>query len=262
MKTRFNVLMKYLVFAFFFLSVQLTFLSCNEERDKKVRIGAAASMQYVIKELATDFTDRTNINCDIIIGSSGKLTAQIVEGAPYNILLSADMKYPELIYSKSLSLDSPEIFSYGKLVLWTADAAIDPSLDALTHPGIERIAIANPKTAPFGEVALALLGKNGILDAVSDKLVYGESIAQTNQFISTKAVSMGFTSLSSVLAEPMKELGKWNLIPEEQYAPIPHGAVVIDMGKDQNELAKEFYNYLFSEEAGKILEEFGYSRDE
>ncbi len=237
-------------------------LSCNEQDGQKITIAAAANMQYAIRALAVDFTNRTDIQCDLVISSSGKLTAQIMEGAPYDIFLAANMKYPEYLYSNNMAANSPKIYAYGKLILWTTDPDSELSIDILTDSSVGKIAIANPKTAPYGEAAMEVLENMDIMDSISDKLVYGESIAQTNQFVTTEAVEFGFTALSVVLSEPLRGKGKWIVIPEDQYNSIEQGVVIIKHDKGVNQLSQRFFTYLFSEEAGKILEEFGYSRSE
>lgn len=236
--------------------------SCAEPSKQKITIATSANMQFVMHELVEDFNLRTNIECDLIIGSSGKLTAQISEGAPYDILVAANMKYPEFIHAQGLSTNPPKIYAYGKLVLWTADSSLDPSLELLLSNSTDKIALANPQTAPYGEAAIDVLKKHGLLDSLQHKLVYGESVAQTNQFIISGAADVGFTALSVVKSELMRNKGKWMLIDKEDYKPIAQGVVLLNTKKKVNRLAKEFYDYLFSEEAGEILEEFGYSRNE
>lgn len=240
----------------------LLLFSCKEDESKKITIAAAANMQFVMQELVANFSMNTGIECDLVISSSGKLTAQIIEGAPYDIFAAANMKYPELVYSEGLSANPPEIYAYGKLVLWTTDPALDPGLDVLLDESVDKIAIANPQTAPYGEAAVQVLRNYQLLDTLENKLVYGESIAQTNQFIVTRAASLGFTALSIVLSDAMKTEGKWIALPEDSYKPIAQGALLISRKKTANGSAEKFYTYLFSEEAGKILEEFGYSKNE
>ena len=251
----------FLIFFVFFLSL-LSLQSCEEKEEQKITIATSANMQFVMKKLADDFSMRTNIACDLIIASSGKLTAQITEGAPYNVFVAANMKYPEHIYSKGLASAPTKIYAYGRLVLWTVDPTLEPTLSLLNENTIQKIAIANPQTAPYGEAAIEVLKKNDLLDAVEHKLVYGESVAQTNQFIVTGAASIGFTSLSVVKSELMRGKGRYLLIEEEDYSPIAQGVVLINRNDEKDKLALAFYNYLFSEEAGEILLEFGYSRDE
>ena len=237
-------------------------LSCKDSDSGKLRIAAAASLQYAIEDLTNDFTERTGIECEIIIGSSGKLTAQIMQGAPYNIFLSADMKYPVFLEENDKAHQSPEIYAYGKLIVYTPKESLAPELNNVLLPSVQKIAIANPQTAPYGEATLELLRRENLYDSIKHKLVYGESIAQANQFITTAAVSMGFTSLSSVMAGPMATTGKWQLLDEASYTPIAHGVIILDVDTGENVAASKFYTYLLSEEAGQILEEFGYSRNE
>ena len=250
-----------LIICVFFYSI-LFLQSCEEKEEKKITIATSANMQFVMKKLADDFSVRTNIACDLIIASSGKLTAQITEGAPYNIFVAANMKYPEHVYSKGLASDPAKIYAYGRLVLWTVDPSLEPTMELLNEDVIQKIAIANPQTAPYGEAAIEVLRKNDLLDSVEHKLVYGESVAQTNQFIVTGAATIGFTSLSVVKSELMRGKGKFLLVEEDDYTPIAQGVVLINTNDEIDKLAEEFYNYLFSEEAGEILLEFGYSRDE
>ena len=240
----------------------LFMVTCGESSTQKITIATSANMQFVMQELVEDFGLRTDIECDLIIGSSGKLTAQIVEGAPYNIFVAANMKYPEYVHNQGLTTGPPEIYAYGKLVLWTAEASLDPSLEMLLEESTDKIALANPQTAPYGEAAIEILKKNGLLDSIQDKLVYGESVAQTNQFIVTGAADVGFTALSVVRSEFMRNEGNWILMDEDDYNPIAQGVVLINSNKDANRLANEFYEYLFSNEADEILEDFGYSRNE
>ncbi len=244
------------------LTVCLIGHGCKDQDEEKVTIAAAANAQYVLRELADQFTGNTGIKCDLVISSSGKLTAQILEGAPYDIFLSADIKYPQRIYSEGLSKTAPEIYAYGKLVLWTADTSVEPSLALLTDPRVSKIAVANPRTAPYGLAAIEVLKTHGILDTVSPKLIYGESIAQANQFTSTTAALLGFTSLSTVMYDSIGKNSNWLVIPASDYQPIEQAAVVINRNQGQNKAAQKFYDYLYSEEATQILEEYGYSRNE
>ncbi|MEZ4985153.1 MAG: molybdate ABC transporter substrate-binding protein [Saprospiraceae bacterium] len=163
-----------------------------------ISIAVAANMQFAMEELSQSFTAKTGIPCDMTISSSGKITAQIKEGAPYDIFFSANMKYPEEIFNSGWAAKSPKIYAYGKLVLWTTRQDITPALSQLTDNKIRNIAMANPKIAPYGEAAVAVLQKNGLYKKVEDKLVFGESIAQTNHFITTGAADVGFTALSVV----------------------------------------------------------------
>jgi len=229
--------------------------SCYQEKNdnKNILIATAANMHPAIKELTKEFTQRTGIKCELIISSSGKLTAQIKEGAPYDVFIAANMKYPNEIFTSGLAT---------KLVLWTMIDDIDPTLDFLINEKIDYIALANPKTAPYGQAALEVLNAHTVIDSIQYKLVYGESIAQTNQFIISKAADLGFTAMSVVVAPEMKGKGKWIALDSDFYTPIQQGVVVVKHEKKVFDKAEKFYDFLFSNEAKQILINYGYSVDE
>lgn len=230
----------------------------------KLTVAAAANVQFVINELAKDFKSSTGIKADIVINSSGKLTAQIKEGAPFDVFVSADMKYPAELYKSGFATDSPRVYANGLLVLWTMHTDIKPSPDLrmLTSDAIKKIAIANPSTAPYGEASVEAINFYKIYDRVKDKLVYGESIAQTNQYIVTSSADIGFTAKSIVIADEMKGKGAWVDIDRKTYTPIRQGAVLLKHGNETNpESAKKFYDYLYSKKAKSILKKYGYVVD-
>jgi molybdate transport system substrate-binding protein len=244
------------------------FSACNNQQEKnkqavngkpRLNIAVAANMQFAIQAISKAFTNKTGIACDLVISSSGKLTAQIKESAPYDLFISADMKYPAELFKTGFAVDQPKIYAYGKLVLWSMINGIKPSFDILTNPEIIHIAIADPKTAPYGEAAIEALKHYGIYDSIKDKLVYGESISQTNQFIISKAAEVGFTAKSVVLSPEMKGKGEWINVDEASYEAIAQGVVIIKQKSSQRNNSEKFYNFLFSADAKKILEDFGYS---
>ena len=244
--------------------ILFTVSACGNKKNdtKKITIAAAANMRYAIKEITNEFTQLTGIECELIISSSGKLTAQIIEGAPYDVFVSADMKYPYEIYANGLAQAPPKIYAFGNLVLWTMVEGINASLHSLTNELVQHIALANPKTAPYGKSAMDVLEHYKLLDKVEHKLVYGESISQTNQFIVSKSAEMGFTSMSVVLSTEMKGMGQWIALDSNIYAPIEQGIVIIKRQKGNNNDSDEFYDFIFSNNAKKILVNFGYSVDE
>lgn len=239
-------------------------ISCNgaTKESSKVTIAASANMQYALGPITEKFTEKTGIPCQLILGSSGKHTAQIMEGAPFDVFVSADMKYPTKLYDKDLTTAPPEIYAYGKLVLWTMVDGLQLSMAKLTDSSINHIALANPKTAPYGQAAVEVLEKYALLDRLKNKLVYGESIGQTNQFIYSESAEIGFTAQSVVRAPEMKGKGKWILVNDADYNSISQGAVVIKQSEGNIHNANKFYNFLFSNEARIILKDFGYSVDE
>ena len=233
--------------------------SCTEKRNDALKIAVAANMQFAMKELSKSFANETGIKTDLIIGSSGQLTAQIKAGAPYDVFVSADMKYPDELFTSGFTSGKPAIYGYGKLVMWSMVDGAKPSIGWLKDPQVTHIAIANPKTAPYGEAAVEVLKHYDIYDDLKDKLVYGESISQTNQFIISKSAEVGFTAKSIVLSPEMKSKGNWIEIDENVYSPIAQGVVVLKHNDTETTNADKFYNFLFSSEAKIILTKFGYS---
>lgn len=233
-------------------------LSCQTEQKDKLRIAVAANLQFAIQDLVDNFSQKSGVECEIIISSSGKLTAQIIEGAPFDLLLSADMKYPQELFNRKLTRFQPDIYAYGNLILWTLHEDIMPVLETLLSEQVTHIAIGNPKTAPYGLSAMEVLSKLGTEQALEKKLVYGESIAQTNQFIISKSVDLGFTSKSVVMSSQMKDKGQWTEIDKNLYSPMAQGMVVLNSRKAFESKAIQFREYVLSTEGKEILHKFGY----
>ncbi|MEJ2584191.1 MAG: molybdate ABC transporter substrate-binding protein [Robiginitalea sp.] len=243
--------------------VLILLVSCSDkERKQGLTIAVAANMQFAMEEIAMAFKENTGLSCDLVIGSSGKLTAQIVEGAPFDVLVSADMKYPKSLQERGLAETDPEVYAYGSLVLWTLNDSLDLSLTLLKAEQIRHIALANPKTAPYGVAAEDVLRHYGLYEEVKHKLVFGESIAQTNQFITSGAAEVGFTALSVVLGPQMQVQGRWITPDPASYQPISQGLVVIRKGRGGNTGGIAFRDFLFSARAREILAKFGYTTNE
>lgn len=235
----------------------LFFTSCQKSEEAKLNIAVAANMQFAMKEILKEFKGQTGIKCQMMTSSSGKLTAQIKEGAPYHIFVSANMKYPQDLFDDGFTTSKPEIYAFGRLVLWSNIDGVIVSLDSLSNKSINHIALANPKMAPYGVAAKEVLESLGLYEKLEGKLVFGESVAQCNQFILSKSAEMGFTAKSVVLSQNAKDQGQWIDVDASIYSPIEQGAVIVRQGEMQAE-AKEFYEFLFSERAALILQEFGY----
>ncbi|MCF6296693.1 MAG: molybdate ABC transporter substrate-binding protein [Flavobacteriaceae bacterium] len=242
-----------------FFIIFLLFIACKQKQKNKLTIATAANMQFIIHELVNSFTKETGIECEVIVGSSGKLTAQIKEGAPFDVFVSADMKYPNKLFKNGLTTKTPTIYAYGKLVLWTMFDNLKPSLNLLLSDSINHIALANPKVAPYGLSTIEVLNHTKMFKKVKDKLVYGESISQTNQFITSKVAEIGFTAKSVVLSPNIKGKGTWVDIDSSYYSLIEQGIVILKNRPSQINNAQKFYNFLLSAKAKEILNKFGYS---
>ena len=223
-------------------------------------VAVAANVQYTFEELKAEFQKETGIAVKQIIGSSGKFTTQIENGAPFDIFLSADMDYPQTLEKEGLTYNAPKIYAYGTLVLWTMNGVdLSKGIKVLSDPTVGKIAIASPKTAPYGRQAVNAVKYYDLYTKVNKKFVYGESVAQTNQFIMSKAADVGVTAKSIVLAPNMKDQGQWIEIEKAAYEPIAQGVVILKHARKGNlEDAKKFFGFLYSNEAGEIFKKYGY----
>ncbi len=233
-------------------------IACQKKEQPHLTIATAANMQFAMKTLIEKFTQTTGVACDLITNSSGKLTAQIKAGAPYDIFIAANMRYPDEVFKAGLGINKPVVYAYGKLVLWTMNDTLQPNVLNLRNAAIKHIAIANPKVAPYGKATVEALMEYGIYEDIKDKLVFGESVLQANQFIVSQSASIGFTSKSVVMSPNLKGKGHWVEVPNDVYKPIEQGIVLLKNEDDKVTLMKEFYEYLFSIEGQKILRAYGY----
>ncbi len=247
----------FLVGFFTFLLCSISLISCTSKNDK-LNIAVASNMQFAIKELSKEFTIKTGIDCNLIISSSGKLTAQIKEGAPFDVFVSADMRYPNELFDAGFTSEAPKVYAFGTLVMWSMIDTIHPSIELLNHPSINHIAIANPKTAPYGKASIEVLKQYDIYEKIVDKLVFGESISQANQFIISKSAEIGFTSKSVVLSSKLKQQGNWKEIEKTGYHGIAQGIVTLSKNQNKQNISTMFSEFLFTDEAQKILKKHGY----
>ncbi len=226
-----------------------------------VRVAVAANMQFVVRKIKTDFEKETGIGVEVIPGASGKLAAQIKEGAPFDVFVSADLIFPQDLFKSGYGAQEPKTYGTGMLVLWTTKTDLIPetSLSLLLKPGIRKIAVANPKTAPYGLAAEEALKFYNLYDRVKPKLVFGENIGQAQQFVATGAADIGFVAKSLVLGDDLNEKGRWVDIDPKSYNPIVQGALLLKHGTEAGKsAATRFYDYLFSTNAKQILARYGF----
>lgn len=224
-------------------------------------VAAASDLAYCIDDLAAAFRkEAPDAELKISTGASGNFFAQIRNGAPFHVFLSADMMYPTQL-ARLGAADGATLRPYaiGRIVLWTSDARLDPSqgMGLLRDPRVKRIAIGNPDTAPYGRAAKAALERDRLWDAVQPKLVIGENIAQAAQFVQTGNAQLGIVSLATVRAPKMAGVGRYQLISDAGLAPIEQGAIVTRAGSAQP-LAARFVRFLGSPAARVILERNGF----
>lgn len=236
----------------------LSFLLSTLSHAEEFHLAAAASLQPVIQALGKDFGQQTGHTFQTSFGASGKLFAQISNGAPFDVFMSADLKYPQELVKTGAGSGAVVHYANGVLVLWTSQTSIPKDWQSwLKSATVQKIAIAQPESAPYGREALRLLTTQNLLPALQDKLVYGESIAQTSQFISTGAAQAGFTAKSIVVNPDQPQSGAWLEMPQAMHQPIAHGAVLSTRGKD-NPAAAAFMTYLQSPAARAVLLRYGF----
>jgi molybdate transport system substrate-binding protein len=225
---------------------------------QSLRVAVAANAQFVSKSLGDAFQKQSGIKIESIVSSSGKLTTQIQQGAPFDVFMSADMDYPATLHKAGLTTAAPVVYAYGSLVLWTlTDLPLSADLNVLQNPAVRHVAIANPATAPYGAAAVSLLKHKKLFDQLQPRMVYGESISQVNQYVLTGAAEVGITAKSVVLDPSLKQRGHWVDLPARGYSPIAQGVVVLKRTQ-QTKAAQQFIHFLRSTTARRILQQFGY----
>jgi molybdate transport system substrate-binding protein len=226
----------------------------------KLTVAAAASVQYAMEDLKADFRKASGIDMNAVYGSSGKLCAQIRNGAPFDVFVSADMDFPDSLVRWGYALEKAEPYAYGKLVLWTSKRInLEKGLAILADTGLGKIAVADPQRAPYGREAVKAIRHSGTWAAAEPRLVFGESISQVNQYILLGSAGIGITAKSTVLAAEMKGKGTWKEVDSAAYDPIAQGAVICKHGVGAHPAeSARFLAYLYSGPARAILARYGY----
>lgn len=227
----------------------------------EITIAVAANVSYAIEALKKEFNVvHPQIQVQVILGSSGKLTAQIKHGAPYELFMSADMKYPEALYIGQMAVTKPVLYAQGALAfLSVKERNYAAGMHMLESKDIQKIAIANPQTAPYGIAAVEALKNAGMYEELKEKFVYGESVSQTVAYATT-AADIGIIAKSTLFSPQMsqyKEAIHWSDVDAALYTPIDQGMVILKKGENNPEV-KDFYDFMLSEKAKEILKLFGY----
>ena len=227
---------------------------------REIIVAAAASMRSSLEEIDSLYLKESGNSVKLVTGSSGKLCAQISQGAPYDAFVSADAAYPESLSVWGLTVEQPRLYALGTLVAWCAAAdSITPDLAWLGHPRIRSIAIADPRLAPYGRQAMLALERSGILPTVQGKLIIAENIGQVAQYMATHSVDAALCAKSCVMAGDASIGGVWIDVPPLAYEKCRQTAVVIrqnDAGR--REAAKTFLLYLQYPPARRILARHGF----
>lgn len=226
-----------------------------------INVAVAANVSYAIDSLIEKFNESNpNTKVQVTLGSSGKLTAQIKNGAPYTLFMAANMKYPEALYVDKIAITKPIVYAQGSLaMLSTKKLDLSKGINIVTEDKVGKIAIANPKTAPYGTAAVEAMKNANIYDSIEKKLVYAESISQTVAYTVT-ATDIGFIAKSSLYSPKMKSYKEgvnWVDVDAKLYTPIDQGIVILK-NASKNAEAKAFYDFILSDSAETIFNAYGY----
>ena len=239
-------------------SLLLSLLSLNAG---EINIAVAANVSYAMDDLKAEFNKlypETKVN--VTLGSSGKLTAQIKNGAPYQLFMAADMKFPESLYTDGIAVTRPLVYAQGSLAYLSNEKQdFSKGIVLVQDESIKKIAVANPQTAPYGKAAVDAMKNGGVYESVKDKYVFAESISQTVTYAVT-AADIGFIAKSALYSPKMtqyKEGVNWVEVDPKLYTPINQGIVILKNGEANSEVAA-FYAFMLSAKAKEIFQNYGY----
>lgn len=226
----------------------------------EVQVAVAANFTGPMQVIAPIFERDTGHKLSLSFGATGKFYAQINNGAPFQVLLSADDETPARLVREGKGVAGSNFtYAIGKLVLWSArEGYVDDKGEILKKGGFKHIAIANPKAAPYGAAAMQTLAKLGVADSIKPLVVQGENISQTQQFVSTGAAELGFVAYSQVIRNDKVGSGSGWVVPEKFYDPIRQDAVILANGKDKAGVAA-LMTFLKGDKARAVIRSFGYS---
>lgn len=225
----------------------------------EAQVAVAANFTEPIKAIAAVLEKTTGHTIKVSLGATGAFYTQIKNGAPFDVFLAADDERPAMLEKEGLTAPNTRFtYAVGKLVLWSVDPAkVDDKGEILKSPQVRKVAFANPKTAPYGAAAVEVMDKLGLAEALKPKLVQGESIGQTFNFVKTGNADIGFVAMSQVLSEGKLKEGSMWVIPQENYGTIRQDAVVLKRGEN-NEAAIALMKLLQSPNIKDLIRSYGY----
>ena len=229
-----------------------------------VAIAAAADLTYCIEDLNQAYRhDHPGTEIKVSTGSSGNFYTQIQHGAPYDVFLSADISYPKKLVDEGLAdASSLTLYAVGRLALWTTKPTIvnlDNGIDVLRDPAVKHIAIANPEFAPYGRAAKSALETAGLWKEIQSRLVMGENISQTAQFVQSGNADAGFVALSLLYTPALRHLGRYIEVDPKLYPPLQQGFVLTKTGTG-NSAARDYLQFLGTQPARAIFDQYGFKK--
>lgn len=243
-----------------FLLPLLLLSQINSAYAGQLQIAVSANFFKPLKVIITQFEKQTGHNVSVSVGSTGKLYAQIINGAPFDLFLAADQHYPSALAEQGFAIKSSQFtYAKGALILWSSDEhLVDNNGLSLQNRELQHLAITNPKTAPYGAATISILKNLNLYEQLKDKLIEGQNISQTYQQISSGIVKQGFIPLSQVLTDGKIRKGSSWLVPPHLYPEIKQDAILLKQGEN-NPVAILFLAYLQNDQTLKTLRSFGYN---
>ncbi len=226
---------------------------------EKIAIAAAADLKFALDEIVVLFRKAHPVDqIETIYGSSGKFHTQIRQGAPYDLYFSADIAYPRTLETEGFAASEVQPYGVGRIVLWSPLRDVSKmTLNDLADPALQKIAIANPKHAPYGKRAEEALRSAGMWEKIQSKLVYGENVAQTAQFVQSGNAQVGIIALSLALSPELAKQGGYALIPGKLHQLLEQGFIITRRAAD-NSLALEFAHFMASKDVRAIMTRYGF----
>jgi molybdate transport system substrate-binding protein len=234
----------------------------KESAPSELAIAAAADLRFALDDLVKEFEAKhpaTKVN--VTYGSSGNFFAQFQSGAPFDLFFSADIAYPQKLAEKGLGADDVFLYAIGRIVVWVPEdspVAVEKlGINALLEPSVRKIAVANPEHAPYGRAAVAAMKALNVYDRVASRLVYGENIAQTAQFVQSGAAEVGILALSLAVAPQMRDAGRFWQVPLDAYPRMEQGGIILKSSRNL-EAARAFRDFVLGEHGREVLGHYGF----
>jgi molybdate transport system substrate-binding protein len=237
--------------------------SPGDGAEATIRVAAAADLRFAMDELVAAWTGAGHTTTvEPVYGSSGTFFAQISQGAPFDVFMSADAAYPRELERAGLApTGGTRVYAIGQIVVWVPSASpLDVArrgLEVLTDPSVRKVAIANPEHAPYGRAAVAALRAAGVLEAVEQRLVLGENVSQAAQFVESGGADAGVIALSLALAPTMRDRGRFAIVPIDSYPRLEQGAVVLSATADPA-AAGAFLDFVLGPDGRAVLDRYGF----
>jgi len=249
-------------YGLFIVIILISGFSPPVQAGENILIAAASNLRFAMHGICQGFQEENlSIQTKVSYGSSGNFFAQIKQGAPFDIFFSADSTYPELLEEEGLTAEGTQkVYAVGKIVLWfSKESKVNPDKGMLiiTSSDVKKLAIANPRHAPYGRATEESLRYYGLWEKVKGKLIYGENVSQTAQFVHTGAADAGIVALSLALSPKMLHEGKYRVIPHESHDDIEQVYVVLKKGKGKESI-KKFLDFFHGEKGSQILSRYGF----